>query len=79
MEPDHTPENGMLQHEIVEEELRSLLSGITIERELREHIEKRLERVGMYFRIFARVKAAGWFFIFPRRIPAKPRTVKASK
>ena len=59
MEPDHTPENGMLQHEIVEEELRSLLSGITIERELREHIEKRLERVGMYFRIFARVKAAG--------------------
>lgn len=59
MEPDHTPENGMLQHEIVEEELRSLLSGITIERELREHIEKRLERVGMYFRIFARVKATG--------------------
>lgn len=58
MESDHTLENGMLQPEIVEEELRSLLSEITIERELREHIKKRLERVGMYFRIFARVKTA---------------------
>lgn len=44
---------------IQEEEIRPLLDRIMIEKELKEHIEQKLNKVGMYFHIFARVKEAG--------------------
>lgn len=47
---------NMLEHEIQEEKIESLLNRITIERELKEQIEQKLSRIGMYFHIFVRVK-----------------------
>ncbi|MDE7445014.1 MAG: (p)ppGpp synthetase [Lachnospiraceae bacterium] len=46
----------MLEPKIQEEKLRLLLDRITIDRELKEHIERKLSKTGMYFHIFARVK-----------------------
>lgn len=44
--------------EIRQEKLELELSRITIEKELSAEIEKVLKRIGMYYRIFARVKSA---------------------
>lgn len=41
-----------------EEQIRALLERITIDRELKEKIEQKLNKIGMYFRIFARVKTS---------------------
>lgn len=46
----------MIESKIQEEKIKPLLDRINIERELKEQIEKKLDRVGMYFHIFARVK-----------------------
>lgn len=51
-------ENNMIEHEIQEEKIESLLKRITIERELKEQIEQKIGRIGMYFHIFVRVKSA---------------------
>jgi len=47
----------MLELEILEEKIRPLLGEITIERELKDQIEQKLGRIGIYFHIFARVKS----------------------
>ena len=43
---------------IQKEKIGPLLNGITIERELKKQIEQKLEKIGMYFHIFARVKSS---------------------
>lgn len=48
----------MSENNIKEEKIQPLLNRITIERELEEQIEKKLNRIGLYFHIFARVKEA---------------------
>ncbi|MDE5938927.1 MAG: (p)ppGpp synthetase [Lachnospiraceae bacterium] len=47
----------MTKLEIKEEELKPFLDRITIEGELKEQVERKLDRIGMYFQIFARVKS----------------------
>lgn len=51
-------ENIMAEIEIQEEKMKSFLDRITIERDIKEQIKQRLDRVGMYFHIFARVKSS---------------------
>lgn len=50
-------ENNMLEHKIQEEKIEPLLKRIIIERELKEQIEQKIGRIGMYFHIFVRVKS----------------------
>lgn len=46
----------MLEYEKQEEKIRSLLNRITIEGDLKRQIENKLNKIGMYYHIFARVK-----------------------
>lgn len=48
----------MLEEKIKEERIQPLLNRITIERELKDQIERKLNKIGMYYHIFARVKEA---------------------
>ncbi len=51
-------QNIMIESKIQEEKIKPLLDRINVDRELKEQIEKRLDRVGMYFHIFGRVKSS---------------------
>lgn len=50
-------ENGMLEPKIQEEKIKIFLDRISVERDLMEQIKQKLDRIGMYFHIFARVKS----------------------
>jgi ppGpp synthetase/RelA/SpoT-type nucleotidyltranferase len=49
----------MSEFEIQEDEVKSLLDRITVDRDIERQIRNRLDKVGMYYRIFVRVKEAG--------------------
>lgn len=50
-------ERVMEEMEIQEEKMKMFLDRITIEKDIEEQIKQKLDRVGMYFHIFARVKS----------------------
>lgn len=52
----HSNDKMFEPNEIQEEKMSLILKNISFERELKEQIERKLNKIGMYFHIFARVK-----------------------